>query len=129
MPPSGYLSKRHCLLNPAANVYQHCEKDCLDTIFSDTPAIGVAGAATAQLWVGRSSKFTTVHTLSDLAEEDLLITLQDRIRNHGAPEQIVADNAAVYRGVKFSKYLCDLWIKLWQSESYHQNQNYTENRW
>ena len=27
------------------------------------------------------------------------------------------------------KYVCNLWIRLWQSESYHQQQNYTENIW
>ena len=64
-----------------------------------------------------------------LTEEDILLTLQDRIRNHEAPETVAADNAAVYRGPKFSKYLRDLWIRLWQSESYKQNQNYTKNQW
>ena len=128
MPPSEYLRKRHRSPNPAANVFRRRETDCTDTTFSDTSAIGAKGVEAAQLWVGRNSKFTTVHGLSGLTEEDLLITLQDRVRYHGAPEAIAADNAAVYRGEKFSKYCRDLWIKLWQSESYHQNQNYTKNR-
>ena len=52
MPPSEYLRQRHYLPNPAANVYRRCETDCTGTIFSDTPAIGVACAIAAQLWVG-----------------------------------------------------------------------------
>ena len=34
----------------------------------------------------------------------------------------------MYRGPKFLEYLRNLWIRLLQSESYKQNQNYTENR-
>ena len=128
MPPSGYLRRRHKSPNPAANFYHCSEIHCTDTIFGDVPLVN-NGATAAQLLVGLSSKFTTVHALKGLTEEDILLTLQDRIRNHGAPEHITANNAAVYRGPKFWKYLCDLWIRLWQSESYKQNQNYTKNRW
>lgn len=97
-----------------------------DTVFSDTPAI--AGATAVQLWVGQNSKFTTVHALTGTTKEDILLTFHDRIWNYGALEEIVADNAAVYCGARISKYLHDLWIQLWQLESCHQNQNYTEKR-
>ena len=131
MPPSGYLCRRHRSPNSAANYYRRSEIDCTNTIFGDVPAVD-NGATAAQLWVGKTLKFTTVHALKGLTEDDIFFTLQDRIRNHGALEHITADNAAayvaVYRGPKFSKYLRDLWIQLWQSESYKQNQNYTENR-
>ena len=109
MPPSGYLRRRHRSPNPAANYYLRSEIDCTDTIFGDVPAVD-NGATAAQLWVGKSSKFTTVHALKGLTEEDILLTLQDRIRNHGAPEHVAADNADVYCGPKFTKYLRDLWI-------------------
>ena len=107
IPPSRYLCRCHRSPNPVANYYCWSEIDCTNTIFGDVPAVD-NGATTAQLWVGRSSKFTTVHALQGLTEEDILLTLQDRIRNHGAPEYIAANNAAVYCGPKFSKYLCDL---------------------
>ena len=128
MPPSGYLRRRHESPNLATNFYRRSKIDCTETIFCDVPAVD-NGATAAKLWVGHSSKFTTIHALKGLTEEDILLTLQDRIRYHGAPEHIAADNAAVYRGPKFSKNLCDLWIRLWQSELNKQNQNYTKNRW
>ena len=58
MPPSGYLRRRHQSPNPAANYYRRSEIDCTDTIFGDFPAVD-NGATAVQLWVGRSSKFTT----------------------------------------------------------------------
>ena len=93
IPPSGYLRRRHCSPNPAANYYRRSEIDFTDTMFGDVPAVD-NGATAAQLWVGKSSKFTTVHALKGLTEEDILFTLQDRIRNHGAPEHIAANNTA-----------------------------------
>ena len=40
-----------------------------------------------------------------------------------------SDDAAVYKGHRFTNYCRDLYISLWQSEAYHQNQNYAENVW
>ena len=128
MPPSGYLHHCHCSPNPAAKFYPISEIDRTNTLFGDIPAVDNDGTA-AQLGVGQSSKFTTIHALKGLTKEDMFLTLQDRIRNHGAPGHIAANNASTYCGSKFSKYLCDLWIGLWQSELYKQKQNYTENRW
>ena len=101
---------------------------CQTRTLGDVPAVDNV-ATVAQVWVCRSSKFTTAYALKGLTKEDILLTLQDRIQNYGAPEHIAANNASVYCGPKFSKYLRDLRIQLWQSESYKQNQNYTENRW
>ena len=95
LSPLGYLRSRHCPPNPAANFYCQSKIDCTNTIFGDVPTVD-NGATAAQLWVGRSSKFTIVHALKGLTEEDILLTLQDRIQNHGVPENITADSASVY---------------------------------
>ena len=34
-----------------------------------------------------------------------------------------------YNGNRFTNYCRDLYISLWQSEAYHQNQNHAENVW
>jgi hypothetical protein len=81
------------------------------------------------MFTGRSSKFTTVHGLKGESDKDILGAFQDRIQWHGAPIELGSDNAVVYRSALFTKYLRDLYIRLWQSESYHQNQNYAENSW
>ena len=112
IPTSGYLRSRHCSPNPAANFYCQSEIDCTVTMFGDVPAVD-NGATASQLWVGQSLKFTTVHELKGLTEEDVLLTLQDQIQNHRTPEHITANNALVYHEPEFSKYLRDLWIQLW----------------
>ena len=56
-------------------------------------------------------------------------TFQDRVRDYGAPEQLSADDAKVYKSSKIMNYCRDLYISLWQSEADHQNQNYQENVW
>ena len=62
-------------------------------------------------------------------EKSILGAFQDRLRWHGAPDELRTDNASVYEGNFFMKYVCDLWIRLWQSEAYHQQQNFAENVW
>ena len=128
MPSSTYLRKRHRSANPAANIFQRGESDATDTIFLDTPAVD-GGQTSAQLFAGRHLKLASVHPLKDSGEDEILGAFQDRVRWHGAPEELVGNNASVYTGSKFMKYVCDLYIRLWQSESYHQHQNYAENVW
>ena len=59
--------------------------------------------------------------------EDFLGTFQDRVRYHGAPEQLAYDDAAIYGDWRVVKYCRDLWIKFWRSEANKQNQNHAEN--
>ena len=120
MALSTYLQKRHQTPHPAANLIRRNEKDVTDMVYFDTPAVD-GGKTAAQIFTGRASKFTSVHGLKGESENDLLGTFQDRVRWHGAPDELGSDNATVYQGSKFTKYLRDLYIRLWQSESYHQN--------
>lgn len=128
MPSSTYLRKHHHSTNLTANVYQHCEADTTDTIFSDTPAVN-GGEKAAQLFVGCTTKLASVHPLKNTGEKALLGAFDDHVRWHGAPKELCAENDQVYEGSFFMKYVCDLWIWLWQSESYHQQQNYVDNIW
>ena len=84
----------------------------------DTPAVD-GGETSAALYYGSNTRLNSVHGLKNLEEPEVLGSFQDRVRWHGAPEQLAADNAPVYRGNLFTKYLRDLYIRLWQCKSYH----------
>ena len=83
----------------------------------------------AQNFARRHSKLASIHPFCDTSEKETLGLFQDCVRWHGAPDELVADNAAVYHGFKFMKYVCNLYVRLWQSQSYHQHQNFAENFW
>ena len=128
MPSSTYFRQHHRSANPAANVFCQGEADANDTIFLDTPAVN-SGQTAAQIFAGHHSKLTSIHPLRDTSKEQLLGSFQDRVCWHGAPDELIADNASVYNMCKFLKYFRDLYIRLWQLESYHQQQNYAESVW
>lgn len=78
MPILGYLPSCHPSPNQTANYFHQSGIDCTDTIFGDVPVVD-NGANAVQLWVGPSSKCTTVQVLRGLTKEDILLTLQDCI--------------------------------------------------
>ena len=100
----------------------------MDTIFSDTPVVN-GGQTAAQIFVGCYTKLVSIHPLHDTGEDEILGEFQDCVWWHGAYDELTGDNASVYNGSKFIKYVRDLYIQLWKSESYHQHQNYSENVW
>ena len=123
-----YLRKRHQSENPAANIFCHDEVDATDNIFSDTPTVDGDQTA-AQNFAGRHSKLASVHPSCDTSEKETLGIFQDCVRWYGTPDELVTDNAVVYHGFKFMKYVCNLYVQLWQSQSYHQHHNFAENVW
>ena len=106
---STYLRKRHRTPHPAANIFRRNDKDVTDSVFADTPAVD-SGVTAAQLFTGRHSKFVSVHGIKDTSEDEILGAFQDRVCWHGAPQELGADNAVVYRGKKFVAYCRDLYI-------------------
>ena len=105
-----------------ANVFHHGEADATDNIFSDTPTVDGDQRA-AQNFAGCHSKLASVHPFCYTSEKQTLGVFQDCVRCHGAPNELVADNASIYHGFKFMKYVCNLYVRLWQSQTYHQHQN------
>ena len=59
-------------------------------------------------------------------EKQFVNTLQDIIRNQGAPTKLISDHANVEISNKVKDILCYLMIPNWQSEPYHQHQNPAE---
>ena len=131
-PDSRETLRRHFKTRfPAANVNRINETVCTDTLFSDTPAHndgipGHGGATMAQLYVGRSSGHTKLYPMK--TESQMHQTLEDYLRDEGAPNLLFSDNAKTQTGFKVHDILRLYKIKDFQSEPHQQNQNYAERR-
>jgi hypothetical protein len=116
---------------PAYNVHRWNESVATDTFFCDTPAhddgiLGHGGATMAQLYVGKTSSKTIVYPMR--LESDMSKTLEDLIRNHGAPNSLFSDNAKAQCGKRVLDILRLYGIKDFQSEPHHQHQNFAERK-
>ena len=67
--------------------------------------------------------FPTKGTADDYGEH----IYWDNVCYLDTPDEFWSDNALVCEDNFFMKYVCDLWIHLWQYESNHQHQNYPKN--
>jgi len=56
-------------------------------------------------------------------------TLEDNIRERGAPQRLLSDYAAVETSARVKDILCSLHIGDWQSKAFMQHQNFTERHW
>ena len=107
-PDSRETLRRHFKTRfPAANVNRINETVCTDTLFSDTPAHndgipGHGGATMAQLYVGRSSGHTKLYPMK--TESQMHQTLEDYIRDEGAPNLLFSDNAKTQTGFKVARH-------------------------
>jgi len=53
-------------------------------------------------------------------------TLEDNFRQGGAMDKLISDRAQVEVSERVLDILCALCIRDWQSEPYHQHQNFSE---
>ena len=116
---------------PAANVNRLHDKVATDTLFSDTPAHddgvpGHGGATMVQVFVGVETRLTEAYPMT--SESQMSQTLQDFIRQHGAPDLLMSDNANTQIGKKVAEILRNYHIADHQSEPHYQNQNPAERR-
>ncbi|MGH3053882.1 MAG: chromo domain-containing protein, partial [Gaiellaceae bacterium] len=95
-----------------------------DTLYSSTPAIG--GEQCAQLYVGKESVFTQLYGMR--TESQMSSTLQDFIRQWGAPDELFSDNALAQTQNTVNDILRMYNIKNSTTEPYHPNQNPAERR-
>ena len=112
--------------NPALNVPRRNEPVAMDYVYSDTPAVD-NGSTGAVIFVGTRSHVTDVYGVK--TDGELVNTLQDNIRDRGALTKLISDNAKVNISDRIKDFLRALIITSWQSESYHQHQNFAERRW
>ena len=111
---------------PAFNVMRRNEAVATDTIFSDTSAID-DGSKCAQFFVGRESLVSDVYGMK--TDKEFVNTLEDNIRRRGAMDKLISDRAKSEISEKVLDILRALMIKDWQSEPYHQHQNFSERRY
>jgi Reverse transcriptase (RNA-dependent DNA polymerase) len=111
---------------PAMNVSRRNEPVATDTIYSDTPAVD-DGSKCAQFFIGKHTLVADVYGMKTDAEFSR--TLEDNIRKRGAMDLIISDRAKSEISDKVKKIMRALCIDDWQSEPYHQHQNYAERRY
>ena len=111
--------------NPALNVHRRNEPLACDIIYSDTPALS-GGQSSAVIFVGLHTYVTDVFGLK--RDKQFINTLEDVIRFRGAPTKLISDRAQVEISEKVTNLLRTLFIPSWQSEPYHQHQNFAERR-
>ena len=125
LPMSTLLKKRYKSPFPALNVHRRDEPVATDTIYSDTPAID-SGATIAQVFVGVESLVTDVYAMK--TDRQFINTLEDQIRQRGAPSKLISDRAQVEVSNQVKEILRAYCINDWQSEPHHQHQNFAERR-
>jgi hypothetical protein len=116
---------------PAANISRLNETVATDTFFFDIPALddgimGHGGTEMLQLYCGCASQLTAVYPMK--TETDMSGTLEDFIRQHGAPNALFSDNAKSQIGRAVQEILRMYAIKDFQCEPHHQHQNPAERR-
>jgi len=80
----------------------------------------------AQVYCGRSSQLTAVYAMH--TESEMPATLEDFIRQNGAPRLLFSDNAKVQVGKTVQDILRLYHIDDFQCEPHHQHQNYAKRR-
>jgi hypothetical protein len=79
-----------------------------------------------QVFVGCHTDVTDVYPLQ--TEKQFVNTLEDNIRDRGAPSKLLSDRAQVEISGRALELLQVLSVPQWQSEPHHQWQNYAERR-
>jgi hypothetical protein len=126
IPMSDVLKKWYKSPNPALNVHRRNEDIATDTVYSDTPAVD-GGETSAQFFVGTKSGLCDVYGMK--TDKQFVNTLEDQIRDRGAPTRLISDRAQVEISNKVQDILRALFIGSWQSEPHHQHQNPAERRY
>src|SRR5688500_15736385 len=110
--------------DPALNVKRLRETFATDTFFSSEKALG--GFTMAQLYVGKTSTFCKIYGMK--SKNQFSETLQDFIRQWGAPSGLMSDSAKDETSKAVKDILRMYNIKDMQSETNHQHQNYAEQK-
>jgi hypothetical protein len=109
------------------NIPRRNEDVATDTVYSNVPAIDDRSTA-AQFFIGRQSHYRSILPMGH-SDKHFAPALMDIIRQYGAMDRLISDNAKA----KISEHVKDILrtycIKDWQSEPYKGNQNFAEHGW
>jgi hypothetical protein len=111
---------------PACSVQSRNEAIATDTVFSDTPAVE-SGVAAAQIFVGRQLLVADVCGLK--TDKEFVNTSEANIKERGAMDKLISDCAKAEMSIRVKQILRALYISSRYYEPYHQNQNFSENRY
>ena len=125
LPTGTLLKNSYKSANPALNVHRRNESVACDFVYADVPAVD-DGATSAVLFVGTDTMVTDVYGVK--TDKQFVNTLEDNIRERGAPNKLVSDRAQVEISNKVQDILRTLFIGAWQSEPHQQQQNPAERR-
>ena len=119
-----YIKKHFKSRNPVFSIPRCSEAVATDTIFSDTPAVD-DGPTMAQFFYGHDTLICDAYGIK--STKQFINTLSDNIRNWGAMDTLISDGGKYDISKGVTDLLHSLFIQDYQSESYHQDQNKTEN--
>ena len=125
LPTGTLLKNSYKSANPALNVHRRNESVACDFVYADVPAVD-DGATSAVLFVGTDTMVTDVYGVK--TDKQFVNTLEDNIRERGAPNKLISDRAQVEISNKVEEILRTLFIGAWQSEPHQQQQNPAERR-
>ena len=125
IPMGTHLKRFFKSPNPALNVHRRNESVATDIIYADEPAID-NGSTSAVIFYGCTSTVTDVHGVK--TDKEFVNTLEDNIRQRGAPNKLLSDRAQVEISKRVLGILRALFIGSWQSEPHQQQQNPAERR-
>lgn len=111
---------------PALNIPRRDEDLLVDIIYSDTPAID-DGSTSAAIYSGKISHVLDVFGMK--RDSQFVNTLEDVIRDRGAPTRLLSDHAMTIRSNRVLDVLRSLCIGQWTSEPHRQHQNTMERRY
>ena len=119
-----YIKKHFKSRNPDFSIPRCSEAVATDTIFSDTPAVD-DGPTMAQFFCGHDTLICDAYGIK--STKQFINTLSDNIRKWGAMDTLISDGGKYDISKGVTDLLHSLFIQDYQSESYHQDQNKTEN--
>ena len=119
-----YIKNHFKPRNPVFSIPRCSEDVATDTIFSDTPAVD-DGSTMAQFFCGHDTLVCDAYGIK--STKQFINTLSDNISKWGAMDTLISDGGKYDISKGVTNLLHSLFIQDYQSESYHQDQNKTEN--
>ena len=119
-----YIKNHFKPRNPVFSIPRCSEDVATDTIFSDTPAVD-DGSTMAQFFCGHDTLVCDAYGIK--STKQFINTLSDNISKWGAMDTLISDGGKYDISKGVIELLHSLFIQDYQSESYHQDQNKTEN--
>ena len=110
IPISTILKKHYKASHLALNVKRPNEDVATDTIYYNTPAVD-SGVKIAQFFVGKETLVCDVYPLK--STKQFINTLEDQIRERGAPNRLISDCAKVEVIKKVKDILRALFMRAW----------------